>query len=226
MANAGPGTNGSQFFITHVATPWLDGRHTVFGRVVEGQNVVNAVQQGDGINSVSIIRNGPAARRFRANQRAFDALLPAAENAAAERAREEREAALEMARVQREADLAQIQARYPNATVTDSGVRFVVERAGAGDRPTAGQIAQVNYVGELLSGQVFDSSEAHGLPFEFPVGEGRVIPGWDEMVLDMQVGERRRVVIPPELAYGERGAGGVIPPNAFLVFEIELFSVR
>jgi len=75
MANAGPGTNGSQFFITHVATPWLDGRHAVFGRVVEGQNVVDAIRQGDRINTVTIIRNGAAATRFQANQAAFDATL-------------------------------------------------------------------------------------------------------------------------------------------------------
>jgi len=215
MANAGPGTNGSQFFITHVPTPWLDGRHTVFGRVVQGQNVVDAVQQGDRINTVRIIRNGAPANEFRADQAAFDAALAAMTAEATERAR-----------AQREADLARIQEMHPNAATTPSGIRFLVEREGTGIRPATGQTVQVNYVGAFLSGEVFDSSEFHGRPIEFPAGIGRVIRGWDEMVLDMRVGERRVAVIPPELAYGEEGAGGVIPPNAFLVFEMELVSVR
>ena len=215
MANAGPGTNGSQFFITHVPTPWLDGRHTVFGHVVEGQNVVDAVQQGDRINTIRIIRNGPQANAFRADQSAFDATLTAMTAESVERAR-----------AQRDADLAQVQEMYPKATLTASGIRFQVEREGTGIRPATGQTVQVNYVGSFLSGEVFDNSDFHGRPFEFPVGIGRVIRGWDEMVLDMRVGERRVAVIPPELAYGEQGAGDVIPPNAFLVFEMELVSVR
>jgi len=215
MANAGPGTNGSQFFITHVATPWLDGRHTVFGRVVQGQDVVDAVRQGDVMSSVRIIRNGEAAAAFRADQGEFDRVLAEITGGAAERAR-----------IQREADLALIDGMHPGAAVTESGIRFVVGQAGTGARPSAGQTVEVNYTGSLLSGTVFDSSDFHGRPIEFAVGTGRVIPGWDEMLLDMQVGERRTVVIPPELAYGEQGAGGVIPPNSFLIFEMELLSAR
>ena len=210
MANSGPGTNGSQFFITHVATPWLDNGHTVFGRVVQGQDVVDAIRQGDRINTVRIIRNGDLANRFQADQAAFDAVM------------------LEItapARERHEADLAAVREMLPDASTTDSGIRFVIEQPGTGARPTTGQTVQVNYVGSLLSGEVFDRS-AEGRPIEFQAGIGRVIPGWDEMVLDMQVGERRKVIIPPELGYGERGAGGVIPPNAFLVFEMELVNVR
>jgi len=211
MANAGPGTNGSQFFITHVATPWLDGKHTVFGHVVEGQNVVDAIRQGDSIKSVRIIRNGDAANGFRADQAAFDRIL--GEMTAG-------------SREQRDADIARILEMYPNASVTDSGIRFVVARAGEGPNPDIGSAVQVNYTGSLLSGDVFDSSDFHGRPIEFTAGIGRVISGWDEMVLDMRMGEKRTVVIPPELAYGEQGAGGVIPPNSFLVFEMELVGIR
>ncbi|MDR0290696.1 MAG: peptidylprolyl isomerase [Treponema sp.] len=216
MANAGPGTNGSQFFITHKDTPWLDGKHTIFGRVVEGQNVVNAIRQGDKMNRISIIRNGSLAGQFRADQAAFDSLLRDVSASAADRGR-----------AQRDADIAQINAKYPNATQSPSGVKFIIERRGSGSKPTTGKTVQVNYKGSFLSGQVFDSSDTQGRPLEFAVGVGAVIKGWDEMVLDMQVGERRVAIIPPELAYGERGAGGgIIPPNSFLVFEMELIGIK
>jgi len=215
MANSGPGTNGSQFFITHVATPWLNDGHTVFGRVVEGQDVVNSTLRGDTINTVRIIRNGALANEFRADQAAFDAAL-----------RERTAAAAEAVRERRESDLAMIREMHPNASTTPSGIHFVVENEGTGIRPATGQTVVVNYTGSFLSGQVFDSSEFHGRPFEFQAGIGRVIRGWDELILDMRVGERRTAVIPPELAYGEQGFRDIIPPNSFLVFEMELVSVR
>ena len=216
MANAGPGTNGSQFFITHKETPWLDGKHTVFGRVVEGQNVVNAVRQGDRIEKVVIIRNGQAANAFKADQTAFDVLLSQAGAAAAARQRNQRVAAM-----------AQINTKYPNAVQTASEIRYIIQKQGTGLKPEAGKTARVNYKGSLLSGQVFDSSDMHGGPLEFPVGAGKVIQGWDETVLDMRIGEKRLVIIPPELAYGDQEVGnGVIPANSFLVFEMELIGIR
>jgi peptidyl-prolyl cis-trans isomerase A (cyclophilin A) len=216
MANAGPGTNGSQFFITHKATPWLDGMHTVFGRVVEGQDVVNAIRQGDKIRSIVIIRNGPLANQFKADQGAFDAFLRDANAAAAGKGK-----------AQRDADIAQINAKYPNAVQSPSGVKYIIQKKGTGNKPAPGKTVQVNYRGSFISGQVFDSSDTRGKPLEFPAGVGAVIKGWDEMVMDMQVGEKRIAIIPPELAYGERGAGnGVIPPNSFLVFEMELVGVK
>lgn len=216
MANSGPGTNGSQFFITIVPTPWLDGRHTVFGTVVEGQDVVNVIRQGDKMKSVTIIRNGPLATQFKADQATFDALLKDSGSAAANKAK-----------AQREAEIAQINAKYPNAQVTPSGIRYIIQKNGSGIKPTAGKTVRVNYKGSLLSGRVFDSSDTQGRPLEFPAGVGRVIKGWDEMVLDMKIGEKRVAIIPPELAYGEQGAGnGVIPPNSFLVFEMELVGIK
>ena len=215
MANAGPGTNGSQFFITHGPTPHLDGRHTVFGQVVQGQNVVNAIRQGDRIQQIVIIRNGAEANAFRADQENFDRLI-----------NQRRTTGDARAQAQRQADIARINAEFPGTQVTDSGIRFIIQRQGAGGRPARGRNVRVHYTGRLLDGTVFDDSRARGQPIEFPVGTGRVIEGWDETVLDMRVGERRLVIIPPELGYGERGAGGVIPPNAFLIFEMELVGVR
>ena len=215
MANAGPGTNGSQFFITHNETPWLDNLHTVFGKVVDGQGVVNAIQQGDKINKITIIRNGNAAQAFRTDQTAFDNYLSQVNEAVSSRVT-----------AQREADLAQIAAKYPGLTTDANGVQYLIQRQGTGAKPQTGSMVQVNYTGMFLSGEIFDASAAHGGPLEFQVGMGQLIPGWDRTVLDMQLGEKRLVVIPPELAYGERGAGGVIPPNAFLVFEMELMGIK
>jgi peptidylprolyl isomerase len=212
MANAGPGTNGSQFFITQTATPWLNDRHTIFGRVIEGQQVVNAIKQGDKIESVTIIRNGPAAQAFRADQAAFDSLLlKAGEDAAAK------------VKARRTADLAQITARYPGLTSSPSGIMYLIQKEGSGPKPQPGSKVRVAYKGMFISGEVFDASD-RGAPLEFTAGVGEVIPGWDKTVLEMKTGEKRLVVIPPELAYGERGAGGVIPPNSFLVFEMELMG--
>ncbi|MDR0563166.1 MAG: peptidylprolyl isomerase [Spirochaetaceae bacterium] len=216
MANAGPGTNGSQFFITHKATPWLDGRHTVFGRVVQGQEVVNAIQQGDKITQVTIIRNGPDAAAFKADQAAFDALL-----------RQVRAGADAKIKTQRDADLAQIQSKYPNAVAADSGLKYIIQKKGNGLKPSQGKTVSVKYKGMFLSGKVFDGSDFHGGSIDIQVGLGKVIPGWEETLLDMEQGEKRLVIIPPELAYGEREVGdGVIPGNSFLVFEMELVRIR
>jgi peptidylprolyl isomerase len=216
MANAGPGTNGSQFFITHVPTPWLDGKHTIFGRVVQGQSVVNAIRQGDKIEKVTIIRNGQGASAFKADQAAFDAILREAANAEASKVKSKRDA-----------DIAQIQTKYPNLSLTPSGIRYIIQKEGTGSKPESGKTVALNYKGMFLSGEVFDSSDLHGEPIEFKAGARQVISGWEETVLDMKQGEKRLVVLPPELAYGERGAGnGAIPGNSFLVFEMELVRIK
>jgi len=109
---------------------------------------------------------------------------------------------------------------------TKSGIRFTILKIGTGEKPVSGQKVAVHYTGKLPSGKVFDSSVLNKRPpITFPVGVRRVIKGWDEMVLDMRLGEKRVATIPPALAYGARGAGGVIPPNATLIFEMELVGL-
>lgn len=212
MANAGPGTNGSQFFITHVATPHLDGKHTVFGHVISGQDVVDAIRKDDKIKTIEIIRVGDKAKAFKSDQAAFDALLESQESRAKEKELKAMEEAME-----------QIKGQYPDAITTDSGLKYVVVAEGSGDTPAAGAMVKVHYTGKLLDGTKFDSSVDRGTPIDFPVGQGRVIKGWDEALLSMKKGEKRVLIIPANLGYGPSGRGP-IPPNATMVFDVELID--
>ena len=210
MANAGPGTNGSQFFITHVGTPWLDNKHTVFGHVVEGQDVVDAIAQGDTIDSVEIIREGDEAKNWNAIE-AFRTFEGAREKRVAEtqkRAEEEME---------------KLAAGFEK---TASGLRYQIIQKGNGKQAEKGRTVSVHYKGMLPNGQVFDSSYTQKKPIDFPLGKGHVIEGWDEGIALLSVGDKARFVIPSNLGYGERGAGGVIPPNATLIFDVELMDVK
>ena len=210
MANAGPGTNGSQFFITHVPTSWLDNKHTVFGHVIEGQEVVDAVAQGDQLETLEIIRVGEEAQNWNAIE-AFIGLRGA---------RMKREAAL---KAEAEAKMEQLAAGFEK---TESGLRYQFIQRGSGKKAENGKTVAVHYEGSLENGKVFDSSYPRKKPIEFRLGQGQVIEGWDEEIALLQVGDNARFVIPSDLAYGPSGAGGVIPPHATLIFDVELMDVK
>jgi len=204
MANAGPDTNGSQFFITHKPTPWLDARHTVFGRIVRGQEVVNSIEQGDKIIHISIIRVGEKAKRFVATNEAFANLK--AQNAKRLRQLMEDE----------------IKKRWPDLLKTSSGLYYQILKEGSGSKPGLNALVTVHYEGMLIWGNVFDSTYIKNKPSQFRL-DG-VIAGFREGILAMRRGEKRLLVIPPELGYGRAGAGDVIPPNSWLVFKVELLD--
>lgn len=232
MANAGPGTNGSQFFITHNPTPHLDGGYNIFAQVISGQEIVvtiGNVERSTGdrpvesvvLEKVEIIRVGNEAKKF-------DAPTVFQEGVNGE---QERIKAALMA-VESEID-----SMYPEAEKTASGLRFIIEEMGDGEKPAPGQVVKVNYAGYLMDGKCFDTSlkelaEKNGLydprrePYEPIVVEigprGRVIKGWQEGLSLLNIGGKAKLIIPPYLGYGERGAGGVIPPNASLVFDLEI----
>jgi FKBP-type peptidyl-prolyl cis-trans isomerase len=210
MANSGPATNGSQFYITHVPTPWLDGKHTVFGSVIEGQDIVDAVAQGDKLLSLEIIRIGEDAEKFNAVEsfRTFEG------------SRAKREA--EAKRKQKEI----LDSVATGFLETSSGLRYQIIQKGDGKKAEKGSKVSVHYKGQLLDGTVFDSSYKRKEPIDFTLGIGQVISGWDEGIQLLQVGDKARFVIPSDLAYGERGAGGVIPPDATLIFDVELVKVK
>lgn len=242
MANSGPNTNGSQFFITQVPTPHLDGRHTVFGETVKGEEVIDAIAKAPRngqdrpnedikIKNITIVANGKDAEKFDA-VKVFDRYF----KSVAEREKEKEE------RVKRASAkfLEEIKVQEPQAKVLPSGVKIFTINNGEGKQPKQTEFAMVNYAGYLRNGALFDSNikeveESYGKyqamreqqngyqPIPFPyTPSAQLIPGFKEALLTMKVGDKIRVFIPATLGYGEAGAGDVIPPNSDLIFDIEI----
>jgi peptidylprolyl isomerase len=164
---------------------------------------------GDKMDSVRIERRGAKAKAFKATEAKLQALIKKIQDDAA---RKQKAASSAFEDLQRK------------AKVTPSGLKYIVVKAGSGPKPARGTKIKVHYTGTLTNGSKFDSSRDRGQPFEFSVGSGMVIPGWDEALLDMKKGERRTLIIPPNLAYGEQGYPPVIPPSSTLIFDVELLD--
>ncbi len=225
MANSGPNTNGSQFFITHKETPWLDGKHAVFGHVVSGQEVVDAIAQNDAMQKVEIIRVGAEAKKWDA-QVAFDQVYKTSKaQELLQQAEVERIAALSQEDY-KELMYAEVKNRFPDAKQSASGLVYVIVESGQGALVEEGKKVSLHYTGTFRrGGKKFDSSKDRNMPLEFEYKVQRMIPGFEEGITYIKEGGKILIFIPYYNAYGKQGRPGAIPPYADLVFEIELLSV-
>ncbi len=223
MANSGPGTNGSQFFITHKATPWLDGKHTVFGKVLgkKDQNVVNAIQKGDKLKSVKIMRVGKKAEAFKGDEEHFNKIKE--DKVRAKRIIYELRMKREEEQVQALISKHKKENEGIELVMAKSGLRYFVLKNGKGKTPTVGTRVRIHLTSTLANGKKISSSRARNLPMNFPVGKDYLPAGLDMALMQMKKGERRLLIVPEKLAFGERGAGGgLVPPFATLVYDVEL----
>lgn len=226
MANSGPATNGSQFFITHKATPWLDGKHTVFGHVIKGQDIVDAVQQGDKIESVKIVRVGADAKIWDAKAEFGKVYEP-------KKAEEDRQNATytkisAMSEDEYKAFMfAEVKKNYKRAKMTKSGLVYVLEKKGKKLKPVEGSKVSLHYVGTFRSDdKKFDSSRDRNQPMDFNYKKQRMIPGFEEGIGLLGAGGKAKLFIPYFQAYGKGGRPGAIPPYSDLIFDIEVLSVE
>ncbi len=220
MANAGANSNGSQFFITEVPTPWLDGRHSIFGRVVFGLDVVSAIADSEVEGSrpvdplylqrVSILRRGDGAEEFDA-EAVFEELEDLSPSEQSERRAAEFATRLEELR--------------GDSLPREDGSRYTVVEEGEGVQPTPGQTIRVHYVCYLPDGSVVESTRRRARSMRLVAGEPRRGLDWELWYLEMKPGERRWVFLPPELGFGDRGIPGVVPPGSPLILDLELESI-
>lgn len=206
-------SQAGQFFITISGDGYLNRVYTPFGKILEGQAILGKIAQDDELR-IEILRIGPEAEAYSATEEDYIAALT--------KAKEKELGMLQESNPQLAATIASL----PDYQQTPTGIYYHIRYEGYGDTPSPGNRVAVHYTGSLLDGTVFDSSLQRGAPFELEVGTDPVIAGWVETLMDMQPGENRVVIIPPELGYGSRGAGGVIPPDSWLIFEIQLLSVE
>ncbi|NOQ70428.1 MAG: peptidylprolyl isomerase [Crocinitomix sp.] len=212
MANSGKNTNGSQFFVTHKAVPWLDGKHAVFGHVIEGMDVVNAIAAKDKMITVEIIRVGKAAEKFNATK--VFAKNRVLKSKAKKKAQKKRNKAFKKL----------MKKDYKKAKQTKTtGLMYQIIEKGNGVKPLEGEKVTVHYTGFFTNGEKFDSSVDRDKPFSFPLGAGRVIKGWDEGIALCDIGGKIKLIIPYWLAYGEAGRSS-IPPKSTLIFDVEVIS--
>ncbi|MBX2947733.1 MAG: peptidylprolyl isomerase [Crocinitomicaceae bacterium] len=226
MANSGPATNGSQFFITHKETPWLDGKHTVFGQVISGQEVVDKIAQDDVMETVKIIRVGKNAKKFDATK-----VFNAEYSRISEEYKKEAEEIERIAKMSQEEYrnfmYQEVLKKYPNAKQSTSGLVYVIENEGEGLAIEKGAPVSLHYSGTFRrDGDKFDSSYDRGQPMDFQYQVNRMIPGFEEGIALLKKGGKAKLIIPYYQAYGPNGRPGAIPPYADLVFDIEIVDVK